>query len=81
MDNFAAIDFETCLLYTSEDTATLHRWHTQQGMHLNEEMMKIFKDKVVGFPTLMAVSYTHLPLELMKRIAGRKATQSLRLKD
>ena len=38
-----------------EDTATLHRWHTQQGMHLNEEMMKIFKDKVVGFPTLMEV--------------------------
>lgn len=29
--------------------------HTQQGMHLNEEMMKIFKDKVVGFPTLMEV--------------------------
>ena len=32
------------LQWEVEDTATLHRWHTQQGMHLNEEMMKIFKD-------------------------------------
>ena len=38
-----------------EDSATLHRWHTEQGMALNEEMMKIFKDKIVGFPTLMEV--------------------------
>ena len=36
------------LQWEVEDTATLHRWHTQQGMHLNEEMMKIFKDKVVA---------------------------------
>ncbi len=43
------------LQWEVEDTAALHRWHTQQGMHLNEEMMKIFKDKVVGFPTLMEV--------------------------
>ena len=43
------------LQWEVEDTATLHRWHTQQGMHLNEEMMKIFKDKVVGFPTLMEI--------------------------
>lgn len=37
------------------DSAALHRWHTSQGMKLNEEMMKVFKDKVVGFPTLMEV--------------------------
>lgn len=43
------------LQWEVEDSATLHRWHTQQGMRLNEEMMKIFKDKVVGFPTLMEV--------------------------
>ncbi|WP_455668079.1 DUF4286 family protein [Phocaeicola sp.] len=43
------------LQWEVEDSATLHRWHTQQGMKLNEEMMKIFKDKVVGFPTLMEV--------------------------
>ena len=43
------------LQWEVEDTATLHRWHTEQGMSLNEEMMKVFKDKVVGFPTLMEV--------------------------
>lgn len=37
------------------DSAVLHRWHTLHGMRLNEEMMKVFKDKVVGFPTLMEV--------------------------
>jgi len=38
-----------------EDSATLHRWHTEQGMSLNDELNKVFKDKVVGFPTLMEV--------------------------
>ncbi len=38
-----------------EDSAGLHRWHTVQGVKLNEEMTKLFKDKVVGFPTLMEV--------------------------
>ena len=37
------------------DSATLHRWHREQGVALNEELTKIFKDKVVGFPTLMEV--------------------------
>lgn len=43
------------LQWEVENTATLHRWHTEQGMKLNEELMKIFRDKVVGFPTLMEV--------------------------
>ena len=43
------------LQWEVEDSAVLHRWHTDQGMKLNEEMMKVFKDKVVGFPTLMEV--------------------------
>ena len=43
------------LQWEVEDTATLHRWHTEQGFALNEEMLKVFKDKVVGFPTLMEV--------------------------
>ena len=38
-----------------ENSAVLHRWHCEQGVKLNEEMLKIFKDKVVGFPTLMEV--------------------------
>ena len=38
-----------------EDSARLHHWHREQGVKLVEEMLKIFKDKVVGFPTLMEV--------------------------
>ena len=43
------------LQWEVEDSAVLHKWHTALGMKLNDEMMKIFKDKVVGFPTLMEV--------------------------
>lgn len=38
-----------------EDSAKLHHWHQVQGVKLAEEMKKIFKNKVVGFPTLMEV--------------------------
>lgn len=38
-----------------EDSARLHRWHQEQGVKLNAELLNIFKDKVVGFPTLMEV--------------------------
>jgi len=27
----------------------------EQGVRLNDELAKIFKDKVIGFPTLMEV--------------------------
>lgn len=37
------------------NSASLHHWHCEQGVRLSEEMMRIFKDKVVGFPTLMEV--------------------------
>ncbi|WP_300704408.1 DUF4286 family protein [Bacteroides sp.] len=38
-----------------EDSAKLHRWHQEQGVKLNEELLKTFKDKAIGFPTLMEV--------------------------
>lgn len=37
------------------NSGELHRWHLAQGMALNEELTKIFGDKVTGFPTLMEV--------------------------
>lgn len=37
------------------DSQLLHKWHTQVGMSLNEEMLKVFKNKVIAFPTLMEV--------------------------
>ena len=43
------------LQWEVDNSAVLHKWHTEFGMKLNEEMLKIFKDKVIGFPTLMEV--------------------------
>ncbi len=43
------------LQWEVKDTRTLHQWHTAQGAGLNAEMLKVFKDKVVAFPTLMEV--------------------------
>lgn len=43
------------LQWEVEDSKTLHRWHTNIGSRLNTEMMKVFKDKVVAFSTLMEV--------------------------
>lgn len=43
------------LQWEVEDSATLHRWHIQLGMKLNDEMMRIFKDKVIAIPTMMEV--------------------------
>lgn len=43
------------LQWEVEDSAALHKWHVRQGMKLNEELQKVFKDKVIGFPTLMEV--------------------------
>ena len=43
------------LQFEVENSGMLHRWHLEQGAKLNEELTKIFNDKVVGFPTLMEV--------------------------
>ena len=43
------------LQWEVENSSALHHWHTSQGARLNDEMMKLFKDKVIGFPTLMEV--------------------------
>lgn len=43
------------LQWEVESSEILHRWHLNQGTKLNGELAKIFKNKVVGFPTLMEV--------------------------
>lgn len=43
------------LQWEVEDSTLLHKWHTEQGMKLNDELNNIFKNKVVGFPTLIEV--------------------------
>lgn len=46
-----SLEFET------EDTAALHRWYTEVGAKLNAEMLKVFTDRVIGFPTIMEVVF------------------------
>ncbi len=43
------------LQWEVENSALLHRWHLEQGSALSEEMIKIFGNKVVAFPTLLEV--------------------------
>lgn len=43
------------LQWEVKNSGLLHRWHLEQGARLNGELTKIFKDKVIGFPTLMEV--------------------------
>lgn len=47
--------FSYSLQWEVENSAVLHRWHTEHGVRMNSELLKIFKDKVIGFPTLMEV--------------------------
>ena len=36
-----------------ESTAVLHRWYTQQGAALHQELTKMFDERIVGFSTIM----------------------------
>lgn len=42
-----AVQFEVA------DTAVLHKWYQTQGAQLEREMLKVFKEKVLCFSTLM----------------------------
>ncbi len=41
------------LQWEVESSAALHAWHIAQGARLNAELLKVFNNQVVGFPTLM----------------------------
>lgn len=43
------------LQWEVESSGLLHRWHMDQGVELNKEMLTIFQNKIVAFPTLMEV--------------------------
>lgn len=38
-----------------ESTALLHKWYSTDGARLNDELLKLFDNNVVGFPTMMEV--------------------------
>ena len=41
------------LQFETESSATLHRWYTQQGAALQQELVKMFEGRIVGFSTIM----------------------------
>lgn len=41
------------LQWEVENSTILHRWHMEHGAKLNDQIQQLFKDKVIGFPTLM----------------------------
>lgn len=43
------------LQWEVENSVVLHRWHQTYGVKINDELARTFKNKVVGFPTLMEV--------------------------
>lgn len=36
-------------------SATLHRWYMKQGVQMDEQIAKMFGEKVVAFPTILEV--------------------------
>jgi hypothetical protein len=44
-----SVQFET------ESMAQIHQWYSSEGKHLNDELLKLFKNQVIGFPTIMEV--------------------------
>lgn len=47
------------LQFEIEDSARLHEWYIKSGKALQQEMLKIFKEQIVGFTTLMEVIEEH----------------------
>ena len=41
------------LQFNVESTAMLHKWYTQQGASLQQELTKMFDERIVGFSTIM----------------------------
>lgn len=47
--------YSFCLQFSVADSAVLHQWLLRQGRQLQNEMKKVFGNRVVGFSTLMEV--------------------------
>ena len=37
----------------TDSTATLHKWHTEMGHSMNEKLLRMFDERIVGFCTIM----------------------------
>ena len=41
------------LQFKVDSTAMLHKWYTQHGASLQQELTKMFDERIVGFSTIM----------------------------
>lgn len=41
------------LQFNVESSAILHKWYNEIGKSLNSELLKMFEERIVGFPTIM----------------------------
>lgn len=41
------------LQFNVESSALLHKWYSEVGKALSDEMLKMFEDRIVGFSTIM----------------------------
>lgn len=41
------------LQFNVESTAILHQWYVKYGQQLNDEMLKVFDQRIAGFSTMM----------------------------
>ena len=41
------------LQFNTESSAILHKWYTEQGAALHQELTKTFNERIVGFSTIM----------------------------
>lgn len=43
------------LQWEIENSTLLHQWHLEKGTALNQQLLAVFKEKVIGIPTLMDI--------------------------
>lgn len=43
------------LQFEIDSMQAFHKWYANEGLNLNNEMLALFKNKIVGFPTMLEV--------------------------
>ena len=43
------------LQFEIDSMQAFHKWYANEGLNLNNEMLSLFKNKIVGFPTMLEV--------------------------
>ncbi len=41
--------------FECESMALIHKWYSTDGKRINDDLLKVFNNNVIGFPTIMEV--------------------------